>query len=57
LDRLYGTDKTAVQSCPFCGKSGIRVETMETTNGSRENLRIGFFTCPSCNESWSDLIQ
>ena len=59
LDQIYEAEKADrfLKTCPFCGKSGVRVETMNTMNGSDKNLRIGFFTCPSCNENWSDLIQ
>lgn len=43
-------------TCPFCDRENVRVETMSTMTGSDEGLKIGFFTCRSCNESWSGLI-
>ena len=59
LDRLYGvkTSDSTFDPCPFCGKSNVRIETLSSGNGADKNLRIAFFTCPRCNESWSDLIQ
>ena len=59
LDKLHTAKKEnrPVQICPFCENADVRVETMETISGSDKGLSIGFFTCRSCNESWSDLMQ
>jgi transcription elongation factor Elf1 len=59
LDKLRTAKKEngPTQTCPFCRNTHVRVETMETISGSDKGLRIGFFSCPSCNQSWSDLIQ
>jgi len=58
MDRLHALrkGKKPVQSCPFCDRADVRMETMSTVTGSDEGLKIGFFTCRSCNESWSGLI-
>ena len=59
LDQIYEAEKADRfrRTCPYCGKPGVRVETMNTLNGTGRNLRIGFFTCHSCGENWSDLVQ
>jgi hypothetical protein len=58
LDKLHTAKKEdrPIGTCPFCEKTDVRVETMETIRGSDKGLSIGFFTCRSCNESWSDLV-
>jgi len=58
LDRLYSEQKTEKRgrTCPFCGRMSVGVEMMETVNGPGKGLKIGFFTCRSCNESWSGLV-
>jgi hypothetical protein len=58
LDQLFSARKpvTLTQACPFCGKEALRTATMETMAGSDQGLKIGFFTCLSCNENWSGPI-
>ncbi len=55
LDQLYTSTKTneSGEFCPLCGGTNIRAEIMETTHGSDRGLTIGFFTCLSCNATWS----
>lgn len=59
LDRLYESRKPEKQDqvCPFCGRTNVRTEIMETVNGLERGTQIGFFTCKSCNESWSGLLK
>ncbi len=45
------------ETCPFCGRNSVRVETFETMDGPIVSSRLGFFTCLSCGETWSDLID
>lgn len=58
-DLLSATEELdgSPETCPFCGKESIFVETFETMYGSEVSSRIGFFTCLSCGEAWCDLID
>ena len=49
--------KFPFESCPFCFKADIRMKTMNTLGTSEDPLKIGLFTCKSCNQSWSEPIQ
>jgi hypothetical protein len=54
LDQVYALEKAnKAQICPSCRRAGLRIATMETMSRSDEGLRIGFFTCMSCNVNWS----
>lgn len=59
LDQIHAAKKEdrADKACPLCGVESVRVATMETMNGLEPGLKIGFFTCLSCNESWSGPIS
>ena len=59
LDEFHAAQKARMpgETCPFCGKGGVRVETLLAMNGSDEGLRMGFFTCTACNKNWSDRIK
>ena len=59
LDRLYETRKPEKQgqACPFCGSVSVAIEIMDTTYGRDKGMSIGFFTCKSCNETWSGLLR
>ena len=59
LDNLRASRKpeAPLHICPFCESANVHLETMSTLTESGEGLRIGFFTCRSCNESWSGLIH
>ena len=51
LDRMFAGKKAdnSAETCPSCGKTDVRVEVLETMSG----LRMGFFTCLFCGETWS----
>ena len=59
LDRLYSERKPEKPglTCPFCGRTSVLIEMTETMNGPGKGLKIGFFTCRSCDESWSGLVK
>jgi hypothetical protein len=55
LDGIFSAKKARdpVETCPSCGRTNVRVEILETMGG----LKMGFFTCSFCNESWSGPIK
>ena len=55
LDGIFSAKKAGgpVEICPSCGKTSVRVEILETMSG----LKMGFFTCAFCNESWSGPVK
>ena len=46
-----------IETCPFCQRTDIRTETMSTIGGPDGDLKIGFFTCRSCSQTWSEPIR
>jgi DNA-directed RNA polymerase subunit M/transcription elongation factor TFIIS len=64
LDQLHGPkkgDKAPLKEtpavCPFCGKAKVRVEFMQSMNEFDDVVKIGFFTCTSCGQDWSNKVD
>ena len=55
LDRIFSTGKAEEETeiCPSCGKTDVRVEILETMSG----LRMGFFSCNCCGETWAGAVR
>jgi len=45
------------RTCPYCDKTSVRAEILETVSGVDKGMAIGFFSCGSCNEHWSVRIK
>jgi len=51
LDRIFAAKRAEkpAEICPSCGRADVKAEVLETMSG----LKMGFFTCAFCGETWS----
>lgn len=52
-EELGDTKKSMSQTCPYCDGNRVLTEVMEDVGDAPGGLKIGFFTCTFCGETWS----